>query len=309
MTAETRAEAVPFDPRDKALNAPVCIWDLKAELGEGPVWSEAEKVLWFVDILGHKIHRYNPVSAATRSWDTPVRPCFLVPLKGGDVLCGMEDGLRRFAPATGQFDDVLAVERDLPGNRVNDGHVDPSGRLWFGTMDDAEENPTGSLYSIGAGHRLIRHHNGYTVSNGPAVSPDGRILYQCDSGLSTIYAFDLAPDGTLSERRIFAKVGDMAPDGLAMDRAGTLWAGVWGGGRIERFRPDGTRLDPIAIPARNVTKVAFGGAEGRTVFVTTARKGLSDAVLTAEPQTGGLFCLRTDVPGLVQGAVTFPVAN
>nr|WP_173576105.1 SMP-30/gluconolactonase/LRE family protein [Acetobacter fallax] len=301
--------AVPFDPRDGATDVPVCVWDLRAELGEGPVWSGGAKVLWFVDILGRRVHRYDPASGAARSWAAPSRPCFLVPLQDGRLLCGMEDGLHRFDPASGTFGSVLAVERDLPGNRLNDGHVDPAGRLWFGTMDDSEENPTGSLYSIGPGHELTRHHGGYTVSNGPAVSPDGRILYHCDSALGTIFVFDVAVDGALSGRRVFAKVEDGAPDGLAMDSAGTLWSGVWGGGRIERFRPDGSRLAPIAVPARNVTKVAFGGPDGRTVFVTTARKGLSQEALAAEPRTGGLFCLRTETPGLVQGHVSFPVAG
>ncbi|GBR08653.1 SMP-30/gluconolactonase/LRE family protein [Acetobacter oeni] len=309
MTANPEVAAVPFAPEDNALNVPVCVWDLKAELGEGPVWSEAEKALWFVDILGRRLHRYDPVSAATHSWNAPLRPCFLVPLRNGGLLCGLEDGLSHFDPVSGTFTEVIAVEPDLPGNRINDGHVDPTGRLWFGTMDDAEENPTGSLYSIGDGHKLIRHHGGYTVSNGPAVSPDSRTLYQCDSALGTIYVFDIATDGTLGSRRVFARIEDGAPDGLAMDSTGTLWSGIWGGGRIERFRPDGSRLDPIAVPAKNVTKVAFGGSDGKTVFVTTARKGLSGSELAEKPQTGGLFCLRTEIPGRIQEALAFPAVG
>lgn len=303
MTDTTLPPALPLSGASLQADSPVCIWDLKARLGEGPVWSRITGKLWFVNILGRRIHSYDPASGATASWPVPVRPCFLAPTETQDILAGMEDGIYRFSPGTGELTCLRRVEEDKPGTRLNDGHVDQKGRLWFGSMDDGEEQPLGSLYSLTAERGLIRHHGGYTVSNGPAVSPDGRTLYECDSGLGVIYVFHITEDGDLTDRRIFARLEDGAPDGLAMDSAGTLWSGVWGGGRIERFRPDGSRLPPVPVPARNVTKVAFGGEDARTVFITTARNGLDDATLAAEPQTGGLFCMRTDTPGLVQPAV------
>lgn len=286
---------------------PRCVWDLPAMLGEGPVWSEAEQALYFVDIVGKAIHRYRPESGERTSWAAPDRPGFLVPLTDGTFLCGLRDGLHRFSPATGRFGLDLPVEPDQPGNRINDGHVDRFGRLWFGTMHDAETDPTGSLYSVRQEQEALsirREDTGYVVSNGPALSPDGRTLYHNHSPAQTVYAFDVASDGTLSNRRVFATLQDGYPDGIAVDSAGFLWIGVWDGGRIERLAPDGTKVEPIPMPARNVTKVAFGGADYRTVFVTTARKGLSAQQIADQPLNGSLFSFGTSIAGQKQATFT-----
>ncbi|MBV1832036.1 SMP-30/gluconolactonase/LRE family protein [Komagataeibacter sp. AV436] len=291
------------------MSHPCCVWDIRAQLGEGPVWSVREQALYFVDIVGQAIHRLDPASGAQASWQAPARPGFVVPASDGTLVCGLKDGLYRLDPRTGAFDRMLAVEPEHPGNRINDGCVDSRGRLWFGTMDDGEGTPSGALYSVtrqAHGLDLLRHDEGYVVTNGPGISPDGTRLYHNHSPAGLIYVFDLAADGSLSNRRVFARVEDGYPDGVVVDSAGTLWVGVWNGGRIERFRPDGTRLAPIAMPARNVTKVAFGGADLRTLYVTTARKNTPDDMLARYPQAGSLFSLRVDVPG--QEPHAFPAA-
>lgn len=281
-------------------STPRCVLDLHATLGEGPVWSEREQALYFVDIREHKIHRFDPESGAHHSWPTPSEACFLLPVDDGTFLCGLRDGLHRFDPETGALSQHKAIEPERPDNRLNDGCVDLEGRLWFGTMDDNEAAPNGSIYCVR--HKdyaldVTHHGEGYTVSNGPAISPDGRTLYVCDSPEQEIYAFDLSEDGALSNRRVFAKLDHGYPDGVVTDSEGTVWCGTWGGGRISRFRADGSELPSIPMPCTNVTKVAFGGADHRTVFVTTARKGLEPDVLAREPHAGSLFALRADVPG------------
>ncbi|MCE2576348.1 SMP-30/gluconolactonase/LRE family protein [Komagataeibacter sp. FNDCR2] len=286
---------------------PHCVWDIQAQLGEGPVWSASEQALYFVDIVGRAIHRFHPATGARTSWPTPLRPGFVVPVSDGTLLCGLKDGLYRFDPASGDVRRSVAVEPGQPGNRINDGCVDAKGRLWFGTMDDGETTPTGALYSVTrtpGGLEVLRHDEGYIVTNGPAISPDGALLYHNHSPAGVIYVFDLAPDGALSNRRVFARITDGYPDGVVADSAGTLWVGVWNGGRIERFRPDGTRLPPVAVPARNVTKVAFGGADLRTLYITTARKNMSAEELAHLPLAGGLFSMRVEVPG--QAPTAFP---
>lgn len=295
-----------------ATQHPCCVWDIRAQLGEGPVWSTREQALYFVDIVGQAIHRLDPASGAKASWQAPARPGFVVPVSDGTLVCGLKDGLYRLDPRTGAFERMLAIEPEHPGNRINDGCVDSRGRLWFGTMDDGEGTPSGALYSMtrqAHGLDLLRHDEGYVVTNGPGISPDGTRLYHNHSPAGVIYVFDLAADGSLSNRRVFARVEDGYPDGVVVDSAGTLWVGVWNGGRIERFRPDGTRLEPIAMPAQNVTKVAFGGADLRTLYVTTARKNTPDDVLARYPQAGSLFSLRVDVPGQVPHAFPARVAD
>ncbi|NHN88707.1 SMP-30/gluconolactonase/LRE family protein [Acetobacter conturbans] len=298
--------ARPFVATHAPLNEAVSVWNLHAKLGEGPVWSEAEQAFYFVDILSRTLHRYSPSDGKTLTLHVPRRPTFIVPKQDGGLLCGMEDGLYLCDPSVGEVVPIMPVEQDNARTRLNDAHVDGAGRLWFGTMDDGEELPLGSLYTLEDDLSLRQHHTGYTISNGPAVSPDCQTLYHCESALGLIYAFDILPDGTLAPPRIFAEIEEGAPDGLTIDSAGTLWVGIWGGHRLERFAPDGTRLAPVPIPASNVTKAAFGGDDLRTVFVTTACKGLSVAEREDEPLNGAVFCFRVETPGMPQGLMMLP---
>src|ERR1700722_5470133 len=142
-----------------------CLWPIGAELGEGPVWVASERAVYFVDIKGPRIHRLDPETGARASWRPPAQAGFIVPARGGGVVCGLQDGLHRFDPAAGTFALLAPVEADRPGNRINDGFVDPEGRLWFGTMDDGEREATGSLYSwTGQGDPLLRD-SGYAITN------------------------------------------------------------------------------------------------------------------------------------------------
>src|SRR4051794_20472004 len=117
---------------------PTDVWDLAAELGEGPVWVERDSALWFVDIKEQKIYRYHPSDRSKRSWDSPEQVGFILPAASGGFVCGLQSGLYRFDEAGGTFELIVGVEPDLPTTRLNDGVVDPQGRLWFGTMDNAE---------------------------------------------------------------------------------------------------------------------------------------------------------------------------
>jgi D-xylonolactonase len=281
-----------------------CIWPLGAQLAEGPVWSAAEQCLYFVDIKGHKIHRCKADGSDQRSWDAPQAIGFLQPLANGDFVVGLKDGLYRFSPDTGAFAQMLMVETDLPGNRLNDANVDARGQLWFGTMDDAEEAASGCLYRVNSNADLLAMDPGYVITNGPATSPDGRTFYHTDTLNQSIYAFDLSEQGALSGKRLFIKISNGYPDGTAVDSAGHLWVALFAGGRIERYNDQGVLVETIPMPCANVTKLAFGGADLRTAFVTTAWKGLSKQERECQPLAGGIFTFRVDTPGLPQHAIT-----
>lgn len=282
-----------------------CVWPLGAVLGEGPLWSATEQALWFVDIKGPAIHRYHPPSGGRRSWPAPARVGFLALTCDGGMLAGLKTGLHRFNPDTGNFTLLHVVEPHAPNNRLNDGFVDSEGFLWFGSMDDTEEEPSGALYQLGP-EGCIRRDPGYVVTNGPAESPDGRTLYHTDTLAGIIYAFDRARNGQLSNKRVFVRIpaGGGYPDGPIVDVEGCVWTGVFGGWALQRYSPAGKLLDEIRLPCSAVTKAAFADDDLRTLYITTAHVALSPEERQQQPLAGGLFRARVAVPGLPQGIVS-----
>ncbi|HEU0095158.1 MAG TPA: SMP-30/gluconolactonase/LRE family protein [Rhizomicrobium sp.] len=271
-------------------------------LGEGPLWWKG--AVWFTDIKQNRIHRFTPATTAHQSWDTPAPVGFLAPLENGHFIAGAKTGLFDFDPRTGIFMLMRDVEPGLPGNRLNDGAVDPRGRLWFGSMDDGETEATGKLYRLDRSG-LAAVDSGYVITNGPAFSPDGDILYHTDTLQKTIYAFDTGADGALLNKRVFVRIEQGAgyPDGPTVDAEGCVWTGLFGGWGVRRYSPQGVLLESVAFPVANVTKIAFGGPHLTTVYATTARKGLDAAALAAQPLAGGLFRFETAVPGLPSRAI------
>lgn len=276
-----------------------CVFQVDAQLGEGPMWSAREHALWFVDIKGQLIYRYEEATRSTLSWRAPEQVGFIVPAHRGPFICGLQSGLHAFDPAGGTFELIARVDSDHPRNRLNDAHVDGAGRLWFGSMDNDETHPTGSLYRFDA-KGLKRCDEGYVITNGPATSPDGRTLYHVDTLQRLIYAFDLDTKGALSGRRIFARIADADgyPDGPTVDAAGCVWVSLFGGWGVNRYSPAGELLEKVPLPVANCTKVAFGGDDLRTMYVTTAWKGLSDEQRARQQLAGSLFAGRVATPGL-----------
>jgi len=285
---------------------PELVWDVGAELGEGPVWSARDHAVWFVDIKGHRIHRYAPDTEERRAWDAPEQVGFVLPTADGGWVAGLQSGLHRFDPAQGLFTPLSAPDQHPTENRLNDGFVDARGRLWFGSMHDAEEGRGGALYRLDADGRSRVHDPGYAIANGPAASPDGRVLYHTDTADRVIYAFDVGEDGSLSGKRAFVRIArpDAYPDGHAVDAEGCVWVALFGGWGIERYSPAGELIDYVAFPCANVTKPAFGGEDLRTVYATTARLHLSPDQRAAQPLSGGLFRFRSDVAGLRQNEIS-----
>jgi len=277
---------------------PENVWNLHCELGEGPVWVDG--ALWFTDIKSRKIHRFDPASGARRSWDSPEQVGFVLPAQGGGFVAGLESGLHLFDPADGAFSLLAAVEPDRPGNRLNDGAVDPAGRLWFGTMDNAEKAKSGAFYRFQGGAAIPAGIDGIAITNGPCLSPDGRILYFVDTLAGTIEAADVAEDGTLGPRRPFVRIDPKEghPDGPTIDAEGCVWISLYAGWEARRYSPAGELVGRVRFPVSNITKIAFGGDDLRTAFATTARQLLKPDEIARQPQIGDLFEFRVDVPGI-----------
>lgn len=288
-----------------AISEPVSIWQLGAPLGEGPVWVERDSALWFTDIKSHKIHRYDPVNGQTRSWDAPGQVGFVLPIESGGFVAGLQSGLHRFDERDGSFTPICDPEPGRPTNRLNDGTVDPKGRLWFGTMDDGESQTTGAIYRLGADGTCERESDLCSITNGPALSPDGRTLYHTDTLGGLIYACDVSDDGHLSNRRLFARIPNEEgyPDGPTVDSEGCVWTGLYKGWAVRRYSPDGEILENVRFPVDAITKIAFGGPDLKTVFATTAAKHLTPGDFAGQPHAGDLFRFEVSVPGLPSFAI------
>jgi sugar lactone lactonase YvrE len=279
---------------------PTCIWPARALLGEAPVWHEAERRLYWLDIKGHRLRSCNAAGMDRGVTDLPCVAASLVPRRGGGFVVGARGHVATCNPVNGKLGNLLALETDKPANRFNDGKADGAGRLWIGSMHDPETEASGALYRVNPDLTWTRMDSGYVVTNGPAISPDGRTLYHTDSPARTIYAFDLAADGSLGNKRVFLRFAEDEgyPDGMTCDAGGRLWVAHWGGARVTCRNDDGTLRHTIALPTPFVTSCCFGGVGYNTLFITTASIGLAPETRDGDPLAGGLFSLTPGVSGL-----------
>ena len=278
-----------------------CVLDARAELGECPVWSVEEQVLYWVDIRAPALHRLDPDTGATRTWPMPSRIGSFGLRGSGGAVVALEDGFHLLEFETGRLDFVAGPER-VPGTRFNDGKVSPDGRFFAGTMDEESlSRPIATLFRLDPDLSLHRVVEELIVSNGLAWTADGRTMYHSDSKGPVIWAYDYDPDsGGVSSRREVARPTEEIgrPDGAATDEQGYYWSAGISAGVLNRWSPDG-RLDrSIPLPCSNPTAPCFGGPDLRTIFVTSLRHDLRPEVLAAKPLSGGIFAVRVDVRGV-----------
>lgn len=283
-----------------------CVLDIKAKVGEGAVWDDRDQALWWVDIPSCTLNRFDPASAANTAWTLPRRIGCFAPRKQGGHVVAMQDGFAFFDTATGQLEPIADPEAHLPDNRFNDGTVDPAGRLIAGTMPMGPREPVAAIYRLWPNRRWDKLWGDMVISNGMAFSPDGRVFYFADTEASrrTIWACDYDADsGAVGPRRVFVDTHGRPgrPDGGTVDADGCYWMAGVGGWELVRFTPKGEVDRVIAMPVEKPTKIAFGGRELDTLYVTSIA-----ADDPRQPQAGGLFALR--VPG-VKGLPTWRFAG
>lgn len=282
------------------------IWPLGAQLGEGPLWAEDDRALWFTDIEGRSVHRLamgtdglpDPADDARQSWRVEGRPGFVVRDERGGILVGAERQVRRFAD--GALGAVVVEVDTPPGTRLNDATVGPDGRLWFGSMDETGREAKGQVHLFHGAAPASDAGAHAAITNGPAVSADGRTLYHVDTRERRIWAFPIEGRDRLADGRLFAEIerGAGTPDGVVLDAEGCLWVALWGGWGVRRYDEHGRIMQFVRLPVAQVTKIAFGGPDLRTAYATSARTGLDSAALAAEPDAGGLFAFEAPAPGL-----------
>ena len=281
-----------------------CLWEVGAQLGEGPLWVAEQNRLYFVDLKNQKLHALDTASGERHSWTMPDYICWLIARRDGDgFMAGLRDGIARV-----WLEPELRIEylaRPFPedsGLRMNDAKVDGAGRIWAGSMHNTDyAQAIGMLFRLDKDLTLTVADNGYHICNGPAFSNDGATMYHTDSFEGRTYAYPLAADGTLGEPRVwrqfeFDKEG--APDGMTVDSEGCVWIAQWGGARVCRYSPQGELLETIRVPVRNPASCTFGGPDLKTLFITTASEDNTPEQLKEFPLTGALFSVRVEVAGV-----------
>ncbi|MFF7767910.1 SMP-30/gluconolactonase/LRE family protein [Streptomyces massasporeus] len=271
----------------------------EAELGEGPTWDAATGRLLWIDILGSRLHTYDPATGRRSVRRTEQHIGAVKPRAGGGLVLNLRDGIGLLDPDGGFR---WLHHEPVPGRRANDAAVAPDGTLWTGTMRYDEAPGGGTLSRVTGDGSVDVVLDDVAVSNGTGWSPDGRLMYYIDSPTRRVDVFD-HEDGRITGRRTLAEVEESAgfPDGLTVDAEGCVWVALWQGSAVRRYTPDGELDRVIELPVPLVTACAFGGADLSDLYITTARVGLTEPPALA----GSLFV----VPGAGKGLAHPPFAG
>jgi sugar lactone lactonase YvrE len=266
----------------------------QAVLGEGARWDGRREELLVVDILAGRVYRGRVAEdgdlSLVRAYQVPGTVGAIAPVQGDEGwLLAAGRGFAHLSP-----DGSLRTLAEVApaGTRMNDAACDPQGRFWAGTLADDHHVGRGALYRLDRDGRTELMLDGLTISNGLGWSPDGATMYLVDSGPRVIHAFAFDADrGTISEARELVTVPEEAgaPDGMTVDAAGDLWVAIYGGGRVNRYSPDGVLRQALAVPAKQSTSCAFAGADLNRLYVTTATEAWSDEQRRAEPAAGLIY--------------------
>lgn len=272
--------------------------DAAALLGEGALWDDRKKVLYWIDIRNKQLHKYDPATEEKTAYEIGQYIGTVALTEDDRLLLALQDGIALFDEATQHLEWLNDLEKDQPANRCNDGKCSPDGYFWVGTLAISLAPDAGSFYRVAPDGSYQKFGGAYTIPNGLGWSPDGRTLYHVESNLGYVTAYDYEAGNITNERVIIRVPKHMGgPDGMAIDAEGMLWIAHYGGSCVRRWNPaTGEVLQQIDLPVSQITTCTFGGEDLRDLYITTARQGLEDG---REPLAGGLFCIKTDVKGLL----------
>jgi sugar lactone lactonase YvrE len=283
----------------------VCVLDSKSSLGECPVWSAHERVLYWVDINAPSLNRFDPATGGNVAMPMPESIGSFALRAGGGFIVAQRGGIW-LARADGKLErKILDAPYDPAHHRFNDGRCDPQGRFFAGTMNERRDAYSAELLRIDADCTMTPILKDLMISNGLAWSPDGRTMYHADTPTHIVRAFDYdAATGTPSQPRVFAQWDGETdrPDGGAVDSAGNYWTEFYRGGKVLQLSPRGETLAEYPIPTMCPTMCAFGGPDLRTLYVTSARQMREPDELARLPQSGGIFAMTVAIPGLPEPA-------
>jgi len=282
-----------------------CVVREKAIVGESPVWCPTEKVLYWVDITGQKIHRFHPSTGVNDTFNLPEPVTALALRAKGGLVLSLKKDFALFDLETQQLTYLDDPEQDKPDNRFNDAKCDRQGRFWAGTMGNVHwDAPSGALYRLDASGTITCHQTDVICANGMGWSPDNRVMYFTESFRYSVFAYDFdAAAGTLSNRRVFATLGRESggfPDGLTVDAEGYVWSVHNAIGKVVRYTPNGEIERTIELPVPRPCGCIFGGDNLDVFYITTARETLTPEQIAKYPLSGSLFAAVPGVHGIAE---------
>ena len=283
--------------------------DCKNHLGEGVLWSHKENTLYWLDVpMPSKLFKICMDNNEMSTYKMPEMITAMSSRSNGEMLVASHHGINSFNFQQQKLTKILDIEPNLPNNRCNDGASDAKGRFWIGTMQNnisAEANDieitenSGNLYCIDKDLTFKKYESNIGVSNTLAWSPDNKKFYFTDTLTGIIFSYDFnLEDGVISNKEEYAKHERGYPDGSTVDSEGYLWSCRWGGSCVIRFDPKGRVDDIIELPVENITSCTFGGQDLQTLYITSARWGMSKEDIENKPQAGGLFSIDLDTKGI-----------
>jgi len=281
-----------------------CVLDAKATLGEGTFWDTREQVLWWINIWGKEIHRFDPATGLDRVWPAPEDVGCLAVRETGGLVVSRRSGFFFFDPTSGRFDPIVDPEAGRPETRFNNGKTDRQGRFYAGTVYEVEGKPTlktAALYRLDLDLSCHRIVEGIGISNGLAWSPDGKTMYYGDSSANRVWVFDFdIATGTVENRRLFIDTTDTGgvPDGATVDAEGCYWLTLPATSRVTRYDLDGKEMETVIMPTDLPTCCGFGGKDLEILYVTSGTVGRPASKLAGQAHAGGLFTVHVGVKGL-----------
>ena len=278
-------------------------YQINSKLGEGAFWNHKTNELYWIDILDNKLHLYNPKTQTNKYLDTPSSIGTVVPSdKEFEAIVALQDGIFVIDTQNGYLELFSGVERDITGNRFNDGKCDPSGRFWVGSMAFSQKQYRAKLYMVNSQGEALIKKDSVTISNGIVWSNDKTTMYYIDTPTAEIKAYDYDDaTGNISNERVAVKVNDSLgyPDGMAIDENDNLWVGMWNGNAVIQFDPKtGDIISKVEVPAHNVTSCAFGGDNLNVLYITTANIDMTEEERQQFSLAGSIFKIKTEVKGV-----------
>jgi len=287
---------------------PECIWNSKTYLGEGVLWLSKLKTLYSVDIKKKKILIFNTKKNKKKILKVNKEIGFIAHFKKDFFILGLKSEIQIVNLKKNKKILSINIEKNKPHNRINDGIIDPMGRLWFGTMDNFENKKSGSLYCLDNHLKLHLVDKGYFITNGPSFLNKNN-FYHTDTKKKIIYKIIIDNNLKIIKKIKFIKFSKLegSPDGMTTDSKNNLWVCHYHGAQISVYNPKGKKIHKVEFPVKNITSCTFGGSNNKKVFVTTARKGLNKNEIIKYPLSGNLFMFKTNIKG--KKSISFKTKN